>query len=387
MKKVINITLGGQVFAIEQSAYVSLEVYVESIKQTLMNNADVAEIVSDIETAMAEKFLERARSEKIAVTDADVTSVVIEMGEPTEFSDASETIESPQAEFKKTGPKKRLYRDTDDVVIAGVASGIAQYFDVDPVIVRILFVVSMLMTGFGVLVYVILWLVVPAATTTTEKYAMSGDKVTLKEITERVKKNLQNIDDKDVEKARGLWSKIKVAFEKLFAVAGVLIQGFIVILRYVFGFALVLFGALTLAGLVTAYSVVLLSDNVLMPVEAQTALGILLSNPIGIIAISASFVMMVIPFLVLLLAGVSLLAKKTLFTVAKSMTLAVVWIVALVLAFTTSALQLEQVVEEVGPIHTEEGVYEININHDNNDVSIKVTEIDEEEGDESSAPK
>ncbi len=142
--------------------------------------------------AIAEKFVARKRSEKLAVTSLDVDTVIHEMGSPVEFSEDEHNGESEQLEpvQKEAGtePKKRLYRDLDDAVIAGVASGLARYFDIDPVIVRLIFVVAALFNGLGILVYIVLWLVVPIAETTADKYAMRGERVTLRDISERVKK-------------------------------------------------------------------------------------------------------------------------------------------------------------------------------------------------------
>lgn len=195
MKKVINITLGSIVFAIEQDAYDKLALYIEQVKNNLTDTDDAQEIIDDIESAIAEKFVARKRSEKLAVTSLDVDTVIHEMGSPVEFSEDEHSGESEQLEpvQKEAGaePKKRLYRDLDDAVIAGVASGLARYFDIDPVIVRLIFVVAAFFNGLGILVYIVLWLVVPIAETTADKYAMRGERVTLRDISERVKKILK----------------------------------------------------------------------------------------------------------------------------------------------------------------------------------------------------
>ena len=199
MKQVINITLGKIVFAIEQDAYDALSKYLTDVKSNLASDTDASEIVADVEIAIAEKFLARKRSEKMAVTNADVAVVIKEMGSAGSFgegnaeasqttaSDTSKT-EEPKTEKSQGEKKRRLYRDTEDSVLAGVASGLAQYFGIDPVIVRLIFVVSIFFNGLGILAYIILWLVVPKAETTAEKYAMRGEKVTVEEIKQQVKK-------------------------------------------------------------------------------------------------------------------------------------------------------------------------------------------------------
>ena len=374
MKKVINITLGHIVFAVEQDAYDALTVYLEGIKQHLAGNDDASEIVDDIETALAEKFTTRKRDEKNAVTNDDVSAVVAQMGVPADFGEvqgeAKAVPTSATTQSTNSETRKRLYRDTDDAIIAGVASGLARYFDVDPVVVRIIFFVSIFFNGLGLLAYIILWLVVPKAQTTTEKYAMRGEKVTLREITQRVKKNLAKVDTADKVTAPGTWAGLRPTFVKLFDVFGVLARGVIHILRYTIGLAFVLGGALGMAGMVIAYSVVLLSDKVLFPQDAQVALDTMLGSGLGMVAILSSFVMMIVPLQVLVIIGASMLGKRNYFSVKKAVSLAVVWIVAVIVAFTASALQLEQVMQKLNPEGFTKGQYEFQINVDDHGITL-----------------
>lgn len=354
MKQVINITLGGRVFAIEQDAYDNLSVYLEEIKANLTESDDAKEIVGDIEAAIAEKFIARNRSEKLAVTSDDVKTIVSELGSPADFKDEAGAEAEPEpaathaestATTTATGPKKRLYRDTDDVVIAGVASGLANYFAIDPVIVRLLFVFGTLLNGFGIVVYVVLWLVVPKAVTTAEKYAMRGEQVTLREISERVKKNLD-----DIPLARDAEGGMRGVLDKLFRGFGAIVRFLVGVFRFVFGLLFIVFGALGLAAMVATYSIILLSEKVFFPHDVQVALDVLTGSALGIIAMVASFIAMAIPLLVFIIAGSSLIAKRNQFTVQKTVTLAVVWVIAAVMAGTASALQVEQVMQKVGPI-------------------------------------
>lgn len=353
MKKVISINLGSVVFAIEKDAYNALASYLEQIKTNLAGIEDAAEVIADVERAIAEKFIVMKRSEKSAVISVDVERVMSEMGSPADFGggEAGESAgKNPEPAASKTDSKRRLYRDTDDAVIAGVVSGLAQYFGIDPVIVRLIFVVSVFFNGLGVLVYIILWLVVPAAKTTTDKYAMRGERVTLKDISERAKKNIDNIDEKDLETAKGVWAKMRGLLDVCFRGLGRIFRVLAKVARFVGGILLVIAGALGIAGLVSLYSVILLSDKVFFPVDVQTVLETLQGSAIGIVAMLSSFITMSIPLIVLVVAGASLLAKRNYFTVQKSITLAVVWIVAFAVAGTTSALQVEQVMQKIGPI-------------------------------------
>lgn len=354
MKKVINITLGSIVFAIDEDAYSALSSYLEQIKSNLTAGDDVKEIIDDVEIAIAEKFIARKRSEKMAVTSADVAAVIGEMGSPVEFSESKEeaadakqttTPQEPAAE-----PKKRLYRDKDNAIVAGVSSGIANYFDIDPVIVRLIFVIAVFFNGLGLLAYIILWLVVPIAETTAEKYAMRGERVTLKDISERVKKNLDDIEQFDYSKTKGLWATLRGFLDNVFQVLGSVVSFIISFLRYVVGIGVILAGAFGLAGLVAAYSVILLSEKVMFGAEVQQVFETLQGTALGITALVSLFITIAIPLIVSIVAGASLLAKRSYFTVQKTVTLGVLWIVAGVLAVTTIVLQVEQVVQQVGPI-------------------------------------
>ncbi|MCB9818730.1 PspC domain-containing protein [Candidatus Nomurabacteria bacterium] len=354
MKKVINITIGSVVFAIEQEAYDILVLYLEQIKSNLASSDDAQEIIEDVERAIAEKFIAQKKNEKIAVTPTDVELVISEMGSPADFGEGENPGErvdgSEDTEQSGDEPKKRLYRDTDDAIIAGIASGIARYFDIDPVIVRLVFVISIFFNGLGILAYIILWLVVPVATTTADKYAMRGERVTLKEITERVKKNIKSIEETDFETANGIWINLRNLLNKLFQVLGALVKFIIVLARYVVGIAFIVGGALGIAGMVSGYSVVLLSDKILFPEEVQIVLEIIQGSALGAVVIVSSFVALAIPLIVLIVVGASLLVKRNFFTVQKTVVLAVVWIVAVVVAGTTSALQIEQVVHKINSL-------------------------------------
>jgi len=354
MKKVINITLGSIVFAIDEDAYGALASYLEQIKSNLKNSDDIKEIIDDVEIAIAEKFIARNRSEKMAVTVADVEAVIGDMGSPVEFgvgeegeSTANQT-DAPKEPVIE--PKKRLYRDRDNAVLAGISSGIANYFDVDPVIVRLIFVIAIFFNGIGLFAYIVLWLVVPVAETTADKYAMRGERVTLKDISERVKKNLDDIEKFDYQKTKSAWSPVRSFLDKLFRIIGTVVSFFFLLLRYVAGIALIVFGALGIAGTVSAYSVILLSEKVLFPAEVQLVFETLQGSTLGIMAMVSSFIVITIPLIILIVVGAGILVKRNYFTVQKTITLAVVWIVAAVLAGTTSALQVEQVMQQIGPV-------------------------------------
>ena len=192
MNKTYNINLAGQIFAINDDAYESLSAYLQSLRQFYKNEIDRDEIIKDIESRFAELFL--AKGKGYIVTKKDTDEVIGMMGRPQEF-DTSYTEDDIEIEPNKTPyqnagyeTKKRVYRDPDDKIVAGVCSGLAKYFGIDdPIWFRIGFVLITLFTGLGFLVYPILWLIIPEATTSSQKLTMRGENVNLSSIEKTVR--------------------------------------------------------------------------------------------------------------------------------------------------------------------------------------------------------
>ncbi len=172
MKKIININLSGRVIPIEDSAYEKLQGYIESLRRHFVNEEGRDEIINDIESRIAELMNEKVRKGATCVTDADVDEIIGSMGRPEDF-EAEEMAAEPGTQSKQnqqtadtsyTGRagRSRLYRDTGDKFIGGVCSGLANYLNLDPTIVRILFaIVTFGGFGMGILLYIILWIVLP----------------------------------------------------------------------------------------------------------------------------------------------------------------------------------------------------------------------------------
>ncbi len=172
MKKIININLSGRVIPIEDSAYEKLQAYIESLRRYFSHEEGRDEIINDIESRIAELLHEKVRKGAASITDADVDEVAASMGRPEDFEAeaASERSASeeprqksePGYDYSEKRTRGRLYRDTSDKFIGGVCSGIANYLNLDPAIIRILFaIVSFGGFGLGILLYVLLWVFLP----------------------------------------------------------------------------------------------------------------------------------------------------------------------------------------------------------------------------------
>jgi phage shock protein PspC (stress-responsive transcriptional regulator) len=189
MKKTFSVNLGNRVYSIDDDAYNKLKEYLDRIESYFSDQKEREDIINDIETRISELFAERLSVSKQVITLNDVTEVIKIMGDPQEISGAGE---KPTAEPERSTGPRRIYRDPDDRMIGGVCSGLGAYLGIDPVIMRILFILFLIF-GIGLLVYIILWIVVPEARTTAQKLEMRGDTVNASNIGRFVKDEFESV--------------------------------------------------------------------------------------------------------------------------------------------------------------------------------------------------
>ena len=179
MNKTININLAGIIFHLDEVAYEKFKTYLSNVKTALGKEESGEEIIADIEARIAEIFhLRMKENGRQVVGLPDVEFIIETLGQPEAFIDESEN-EAPKSSSKET---RRFFRNPDEKVIGGVCSGIGAYFDIDPVWIRILFLILLFFTGIGFLTYVILWAAIPEAKTTAQKLQMRGEAVNLNNI-------------------------------------------------------------------------------------------------------------------------------------------------------------------------------------------------------------
>lgn len=188
MKKTHSANIGDTIFHIEEDAYETLQDYLQSIHTHFHDYPDVAEIVADIEGRIAEQLLQREQTAQV-VRIGDVQRVIEAMGTIEQFDDKSEAAPPPAP----SSEPRRLFRDPDQKIIAGVAAGVAAYLGVPPVAVRLLFVLLAFFFGTAVVVYLLLWALVPMAGTTTDKLQMRGRPLTLASIDRDVRDGIEAI--------------------------------------------------------------------------------------------------------------------------------------------------------------------------------------------------
>jgi phage shock protein PspC (stress-responsive transcriptional regulator) len=258
MNEITNIHLGRTAFVIAVDAHRALRAYLHAIGEQVDENKEVLE---EIELRMAELLTERGISGKKVAIMADIDYLKEQLGEPADFG--ADEDHAPRAKHA-AGEEgvKRLFRDTDNAVVAGVSSGLAAYFGIDPIIIRLMFVVLTISGGAGIVLYGLLWLLVPAAQSESDRLKMRGKPVTVENIKAAV-------DEADVP---GAANRVARLFEKVFTVAAKVLLGLVGIGFILAGIALVL-GAATAASIAIVHGFAL-GGHVLFPIGTKEHLAV-----------------------------------------------------------------------------------------------------------------
>ena len=210
MNKVFNINLGGYTFTIDEDAYYHLKQYLGAIDSHFKNSEGFEDITTDIEIRLSELFKEKLKGRQI-VNIKDVSEAINIMGTPEDFGATSDYTGIPEEEeipnaSQTTATKKdwsnhkfgkRLYRNSDETIVGGVASGISAYLGVeDPVWIRIAMAVLILFGGVSFVFYIILWAVLPEAKTAKQKLEMRGERIDVNNIAKTFEEELKHVTDK-----------------------------------------------------------------------------------------------------------------------------------------------------------------------------------------------
>ena len=198
MNKTVNINLGGTFFYIDEDAYQKMTRYFDAIKSSLNNSSGQDEILKDIEMRIAELISAKHSNDKQVINIKELDEVIAVMGQPEDYRIDDENEESTSSNFsasKKSGSKK-LFRDKENGMIGGVLAGVGHFIGIDKVWLRILLLLAIWLYGFGFLIYIILWIVMPEAKTTTDKLEMRGEPINISNIEKRVRAEYDSISDR-----------------------------------------------------------------------------------------------------------------------------------------------------------------------------------------------
>ncbi|MAX71260.1 MAG: hypothetical protein CMC76_09195 [Flavobacteriaceae bacterium] len=296
MNKTVNINLAGIFFHIDEDAYLKLSRYLEAIKRSFTDSQGRSEIISDIEARIAELFSERIQNEKQVVGIKLVDEVIAIMGQPEDYLVDDEIFEDePQPKHRQSSkPNKKLYRDTDNSYIGGVAAGLGHYFGVDSIWIRLIWLLFAIGSGGTfIVIYLIFWALVPEAKTTAEKLTMTGDpvnisniekkikdsidsvsetvkKVDLKKHGDHIKETFDSVSDNISETVRSVdfqkqGSKLKSSSQTFFDTIGNILMFFLKVIAKFIGVILIITGISALIILIVAFFTVGVTDAIHFP--------------------------------------------------------------------------------------------------------------------------
>ena len=399
MKKNISINISGIIFHIEEDGYSRLQHYLESINRYFRDMDPSGEIVSDIESRIAEIFLSRLNREKQVITIEDVDDLVATMGNISDFKSMEDQAEVEEethqetttdkeqpgserdyithklyrdgqrkllggvlagmAHYFKTDPlwlrltfiilafglfqfpsiggilfigyvilwiivplhynlpeersSRKMFRNPDDKVLGGVGSGVAAYFGVDPIAIRIVFVLLIFLGGSGVLLYIILWIILPEAKSITDRVRMKGDPVTLSNIEASIKSSFKVKDGEETPLMKAILFPFRIiaqALDWLGRALGPIMNFLVEAIRVAFGILLVISGiSLAFTGMMTGGVLLSLFSNPEWFYVSDLPVNYIINEipPYGAIGV---VLMIIIPAIFLIILGISAVAKK-----------------------------------------------------------------------------
>jgi phage shock protein PspC (stress-responsive transcriptional regulator) len=423
MKKNISINISGIIFHIEEDGYEKLKEYLESINKYFSTFDGSSEIIADIESRIAEIFLARLNEDKQVITLEDVASLIATMGGIQDFQaveeEAPTTTTSPGQEAKEEAPPvsepekklyrdkkrrlvggvaagiahyfsidplwirlifivllfdvfltfslsalvligyivlwivvpeaddleedkklKKMYRDPQDRVIGGVANGMAAYFNIDVTLVRVLFVLSILLGGSGLIAYVVLWIILPEAKTITDKVQMKGEAVTLENIESNIKSTQEA---REHPKEESVIVKILLFPFRLIAIILTgLARALGPIAKFIVEFIRIILGvALTIVGLAMLFSILVVGGVYLGLMAGSDVVHIgsfpieLIHNTITPLSFIAGIIVIGIPALAILFIGLSIASKTRIPNATVGWAMFALWLMGIIgLSFT-----------------------------------------------------
>ncbi|MBE7652159.1 PspC domain-containing protein [Tenacibaculum finnmarkense] len=230
MNKTININLGGFFFHIDEIAYQKLNYYLKAIANSLNDDPQGKnEIISDIEARISELLSEKITDVRQVINENDIEQIITIMGQPEDYSETQDTYSDDYSSNYKAekGSVKKLFRDGDDKFLGGVCSGIAHYFNIDVIWIRLAFII-LVASGFSPLAYIILWVLLPEAKTTSEKLQMQGEAVNIDTIEKKIRDEFEYLSEKLKDGANDISDKFSSAdYEKIRSQTNSKLQDFI----------------------------------------------------------------------------------------------------------------------------------------------------------------
>ena len=337
MKKTVNINLAGTFFHIDEDAFAKLSRYLEAVKKSISDPVGGDEIIQDIEARIAELFSERLEINTQVISTRELDAIIKIMGQPEDYimdEDATQTNSATGNQTRgETTINKQLFRDSDNKFIAGVCSGLGHYLGLEVIWVRLFWIfLSFVTTGFGVIAYLLFWILVPGAETTSEKLKMTGEPINISNIEkkfnegyQKVSQNIKNVDyDKYGEKIKkgsaSFFDSLSTILSTVFKI-GIKFFGLLIVIAGLLGLISILIG-MTVFGTFGIYDTGVTGMDIYQLIDTT-------NTPIWIVTLIITLIAG-IPLLLLFILGLKIMFPniKSIGTPVK-ITLTILWIAAI----------------------------------------------------------
>jgi len=361
MKKTVTINISGIIFHIEEDAYEKLNNYLTTIKQYFDRTEDNGkEVFADIEARIAEILQEKVNGSKQVIVIDDIDEVVAIMGSPKDF-EAFYTQDEKAEPASQLGTeqkiKRRLFRNSDDIVIGGVCSGLAAYLDLDAIWVRLAMFLLVFFGGLSLWVYIILWIIIPQAKSTADKLAMKGEPATIDNIIKTVKEEANDLNQRI--NGKGILSNI-------IKTCSLILFWIFKFLRRIVGLIILLIGL----GLFVGYMAVLFGVSVAENIsDLKSWKGVIFdTNSDYVIAVLSFILIAGIPIFMLLFSGIKLLFKINFHNKWLNISAGLLWLIGLILGINITFSTLKQFgeiskIKEVKTLHAVNDTLYVKLNH------------------------
>jgi phage shock protein PspC (stress-responsive transcriptional regulator) len=347
MNKTVTINISGIIFHIEEDAYDKLSKYLNTIKGYFTNTDGGNEIMSDIEARIAEMLQGKVNATKQVVLMNDVDAVMSAMGKPEEFADesatSSTTNEKANTSYESAYQepiRKRLFRNPDDKAIGGICSGVAEYFNIDVVWVRIITFLLIFFGGMSFFVYIILWIVIPEAQTTADRLAMRGEPVNINNIKKAVQDEAEELKNRAGKYGQEFRNNSGYYGNRISDNIGAFFNGVFRILGRLFGFFMASLGIFLMIGFVST----LLGFSILGANDSFTQFTSLIFDSSWVYGLSfITFIIVVgIPIFFLIYVGIKLLFNINYSNRWLNLSLGGLWTVGIIFGFYLLSKTLHQ---------------------------------------------
>lgn len=395
MNKTVNINLAGTFFHIDEDAFGKLQRYLEAIRNSISDPYGSDEIIKDIEARIAELFSEKLERQTQVVTIKELDEVIAVMGQPEDYAVDEEIFNDEPKKNHRSSKTKHLYRDIDNKFISGVSAGLGHYLGIDAIWVRLIWILlTIFSSGTFILIYILFWVLVPAAETTSEKLKMTGEPINISNIEKKFKEGYETVADKvknaDYDK---YGRKVKSSTTSFFDTLGNILLTILKIFVKFIGIIIVFVSLITIISLLislfTAGTFGLWGTGELVDWYHMVNT---VNTPLWLISLVV-FLAIGIPFFALFILGLKMLVSnlKSIGTTAK-ITLLVLWIASIVglgilglRQVSQTAYDADVIIEETLPIQkgdtlqirmSSNNPYEYNANRGNS-LDIKYNEDNE----------